>query len=236
MKILRPIKTNRLAQGWGESKACGKWVDGKIQVVSKVDGVCPAEFVDLYAGILGMNGHNGEDWAAWHGEPLYFPVEEGEWRIQTEVDSAGGIGINVISKEPVALDAYYGYIKFKFWHLLKPLVADGETVKFGQLIGFCDNTGLSGGDHLHWSMKKCDENGTPSERNNGYYGAESFEEWYQNEFVIDFLIKQNIEAQIEEAQLSFIQILNKLIFLLQEQIRRIGGGFGAFLEKIQKGR
>lgn len=242
MKVLRSIRSNRKTQSFGEAKACAtQYADGRIQVFPMPpNGTCPVGQKNLYKDILGMKGHNGEDWAVWRGEPLYFPVfiDGAKWRAKTEIDSAGGIGVNIISINPVQLEGYYGHIKFKFWHLQKPLVLDDQEVKPGDLIGLCDSTGLSGGDHLHWSMKKCYPTGVPLDRNNGYYGAMDFGPWFENMFVFDFLKLQSVEVQVKEAQLTLIQLLNKIIFLFQEQIRafskKVGEGFGAFIKNIQK--
>lgn len=236
MRILRPIQTNRKSQSFGEAKACGIKLIGGIQVIPMpINGVCPKDSKNLYTEILGMKGHNGEDWATWHGEPLYFPIwfPGAIWKVKTEADSAGGLGINIISESPLDIGGYIGYLKFKFWHLQKFIVHDDQKIITGQLLGFCDNTGLSGGDHLHWSMKKCDEYGNPLDRNNGYYGAMDFSPWFENEFIITFLQLKNAEAQIKTVQLTFIQILNKVIFLLREQIRKAVIGIG---ETFKKGR
>ena len=235
MRIFRPIQTNRIVQSFGEAKACAiQLVNGQLQVFSMpLSGTCPVGQKNLYTEILGMKGHNGFDHATWHGEPLYFPVDipGAKWRAKTEVDNAGGIGIDVVSKEVITFEGYIGYLKFKFWHLMKVSVADSEEVKLGQLLGFCDTTGLSSGDHLHWSMAKCDVDGNPLDRWNGYYGKMDFAPWFENKFVITHLQLVNAEAQIKTAQLTLIQILTKLIFQFQEQIRKVAQGIGGLLRK-----
>jgi len=158
-----------------------------------------------------MKGHNGQDNGAWHGEPLYFPVdcpEAGGWWVKNEIDNNGGKGIDVVSKNKVG-DTY---LKYKFWHLKESALADGDEVELGQYMGRCDSTGISGGDHLHWSEKKCDENGRPTDPYNGYYGAQSFEDHYENVFVLDVL-------KVKQRALSVIDIARKVIFQVVTFIR-----------------
>ena len=252
MKVLRPIKSNYKFQGFGEAKACATQLsDGRILVSAMPsNGICPAGQQNLYTEILGMKGHNGEDWALWHGEPIYFPViDDIRWWAKTEVDNAGGIGVNVISFEPVSLDGQPStYLKFKFWHLQKVAVSDKQEIKAGQLLGYGNSTGLSSGNHLHWSFKKCDQSGEPLDRWNGYYGAMDFTPWFENRFVFDIikerqeaeirlaeearqkeeaaLLRAELEARIKESQLSLIQLLHKFIFILQENLRKVGKGLG----------
>lgn len=246
MKVLRPIQSNFKVQSFGDNLAC---VYPNNRVVGKVGGICPEGSVDLYRK-LGMLGHNGEDWMLWRGEPIYFPVEfykesTGEvasansvtsvildrvpvkWWAKTEVDLAGGIGIDVISAEPVRIGDYEGCIKFRFWHLQKVNVHDDQEIKTGDLIGFGNSTGLSGGDHLHWSLKKCDKDGNALNKNNGYFGAEDFSPYFQNEFVLDYLKRMSevkmVEIEFPEYKLTTIQILNKVIFIIVHNLRKALG-------------
>ena len=95
------------------------------------------------------------------------------------------------------------HVKFRFWHLQssnlkdRPQVkvgvfADGSPqmkpeIKIGDLIGWCDSTGASSGDHLHWSMKFCAPNSTTVGNDNGYTGAGDFSKLYRNVFILDLL-------------------------------------------------
>ena len=176
MKIYRPVKSNHRTQMFGENKL--PWYKE-----------------------WGMRGHNGEDWRAYHGEPVYH---SGDWDgiAYTETDKDGGIGVDVISPK-------LGY-KLRYWHLKSTNVYDGQEVKMGQLIGYADNTGTSTGDHLHWSLKKVDKNGKTLNRNNGYYGAVDFSQYFENEFVLDKL-------EVKEKLLTIIQLYHKLILLLKSR-------------------
>ena len=226
MKIHRPIKTDNKIQGFGQNLACCRTgADGKplqpYKIVNPIsDGVCPVGSIPFYKAI-GMLGHNGEDWLATHGEPVYFPVlADVEWEANNEVDQDGGIGVNVRSKQPVEFENLPPqavgslnmiqkqwmklggkcYIYFKFWHLLKHNVSDKKPVKPGDLIGWADSTGASGGDHLHWSMKFSDETSWFSiDSDNGYTGACDFSQWFENKFILDVLEPKKSDQFDKEA-------------------------------------
>lgn len=212
MIVYRPIKTNYLSQKFGENLAMAKLDDvGKAIrpfVVKSIPlaGV-PEGWAELYP-LLGLKGHNGYDSNTWHGEPLYFPVdckEAGGWWSKNASDLDGGLGVDVISKKTIMLNGRRTYVKFRFWHLKEGIALD--EVKFGQLIGFCDNTGASSGDHLHWSLKPCAKDGTGKSKNNGYYGAEDFSEFYENTFVLDVMdVKARALTAIDLAHKVILQV------------------------------
>lgn len=215
MKIYRPIKSDRKTQGWGESRACVRVSGGILNynnVVGKKGGVCPIGYQDLYSS-LGLRGHNGEDWATYHREPLYFPVdfpEAGGWFSVDASDTNGGLGIDVISKNKVTLNGRTDHIKFRFWHL--DTAWKDKGVGLGEIIGYCDNTGASSGTHVHWSVKWCDENGRSLDKNNGYYGAWDFSPYFKNEFIIDYLKK--CDVAVKEPETTVEQKLSKIVFSL----------------------
>lgn len=186
MKIYRPVRSNRKTQSFGENIPCAK-LDSNNQPIRPykiISGrnTCPVGYTKFYP-LLGLKGHNGEDWVASSGEDVYFSVDEpeaGGWYSKNSSDLDGGLGVDVISKKPF----FNGnHLKFRFWHLEMGL--EKEDVKFGELIGKADNTGASSGDHLHWSMKPCTGIGRAAYPNNGYYGAENFSEFFINEYVMD---------------------------------------------------
>lgn len=233
MQIYRPVKSAYLTQGFGESRLCAKAdFHGKVirpfVLKPKSGGLCPVGYKSLYESAFGLAGHNGEDWRTYHGEPLYFPVyvEGMEWVAKNEVDNSGGVGVDIISKEPININGEMTHVKFRFWHLRNSTVADGETVKLGQLIGYCDNTGVSTGNHLHWSMKLCLSNGTTKNKSNGYLGAVDFRPWFVNSFVLDNMPREEIPqidlSRFDEPQLTLLrQILFKAQMLLKELSRRL---------------
>ena len=132
MIVYRPVKTNRLNQGFGENWPCAKKRDnGTYDVVTTRTGLCPDGYEKFYP-MIGLKGHNGYDHATFHGEPLYFPVdlpEAGGWWSQNASDSAGGLGIDVISKNTVTINGKKTFVKFRFWHLKEGY--DLDDVKLG---------------------------------------------------------------------------------------------------------
>jgi murein DD-endopeptidase MepM/ murein hydrolase activator NlpD len=133
----------------------------------------------------GLPGHNGIDFSATHGQPVYA-THNG--RAYFEIDQGGGHGVVLIS------DQMYNYLntqaqyKTIYWHFCDSLkepqfrspIQDfvfGKDVKTGDLLGYADSTGASTGDHLHFGLKPVAANGESQnswyniEQNNGYMGA-----------------------------------------------------------------
>jgi hypothetical protein len=169
MKLLlhRPLVTNKVTQRFYDNKAC---ITNRGKIVSKVGNVCPVGSTPFYPSI-GMKAHGGMDFKAWHGEQIFHCGNYDGW-MKIEKDMQGGIGVDVVSNEPVELkDGRKVYIKTRYWHLKAPVGHDKKQVKLGDIIGLADNTGSSSGDHLHFGLKVCDKNGNPLEKTNGYNGG-----------------------------------------------------------------
>lgn len=230
LQLWRPLITNKLTQPFGANLACVR-NDGKI--VAKRGGTCPVNSKEFYPTI-GMKGHNGLDYSAWSGEPI-FHCANFAGKIKTEVDSMGGIGVDVISLKPVTVKfqegtrytTYKGYIKCRYWHLKAPVGHDGKVVKLGDTIGLADNTGASSGDHLHFGIKKCDKYGNATEKGNGYYGA--FDPWpFMNndtdaKSAAEYLNVPPLplSAQERKEMLSQLSILSQLLNALLELKRKL---------------
>jgi hypothetical protein len=163
------------------------------KVVSK-KGTCPVGSVDFYLSI-GMQGHNGLDHAAIHGESVVHGATFPGW-MKIEKDEQGGIGVDVVSNEPIRFpgypppgltpvatyeDGFSSYVKMRYWHLKTAIGWDGKAVGYGTIIGLADNTGASSGDHLHWSPKWCDKDGKGLNNTNGYAGAFDPTPYYRND-------------------------------------------------------
>lgn len=140
-----------------------------------------------YYAKFGLNGHNGIDFMAEHGHPVYAAHDGLAFY---EVDSNQGAGIVLRTARPYDFkgidDAYY---KTVYWHLCYkddpkypiqiPLINQGYPVKAGQLLGYADNTGApyeSTGDHLHFGLKPQAEGEDPGiwynlAQKNGFLGA-----------------------------------------------------------------
>ncbi len=167
LHIYRSMKSNWKTQGFGESKACAKTdINGRLKIpttiVSKWNNLCPSGFKDFYK-LIGMNSHNGTDWACWNGEPIYFKADAPcEWWVRNYIDSDGGKGIDVFSDRPIDIgdlpdecgelarkqfegnygEPSYGYekgkvfVKFRFHHISKSLVSDSKNNVAGKPEGY----------------------------------------------------------------------------------------------------
>jgi len=222
MKIYSPFKSRyNPSQDFGESRACVDLRTGRI--IGKRTLVCPAGTVDFYKSV-GLLSHNGQDIPIYHGEPIYFPVSaETTWTAYTEVDGAGGLGVDVFSDTPVLLkDGRREYVKFRFWHLKSFNVYDGQKVSMGTMIARGDSTGASSADHLHWSVKICDKDRNTLNKDNGWAGAIPFEgvgKMKTDTFVLDEL--QVYIGQIARLKDMLAQLLNKMILNLQAQVNAL---------------
>ena len=118
-------------------------------------------YLDFYKK-LGMKGHNGIDFRAKNGCPIYA-THEGKV-IYSARDGGGGISVILFNKQ----DRY----KTIYYHNLKNKVYAGQIIKVGDLIALADNTGkYTTGNHLHFGLKLTDKDGATINKNNGYKGA-----------------------------------------------------------------
>lgn len=235
MKIYRPIRSNNKGQAFGASKACVQLnASGNpirpFRVIAKPGFLCPIGYTSFYE-VIGLLGHNGEDWSAYHGEPSYFEVDAEDpavqWYSKEASDLEGGLGVDVYSKGLVYLDKLPMQagpqarefwkthdrkirVKFRKWHF-KDGVKDTD-VKMGELLGHCDNTGSSSGDHLHKSMKFVDEFDQTMDTDNGYDGAVDESIYYVNKFVLDVL---GLEEEKRTLITKLIATLEKLKVVLE---------------------
>lgn len=132
----------------------------------------------------GMTGHNGIDFMATHGTPVYAS-HDGIASFQ--IDNAGGHGVVIITDKQFDYEGGQAFFKSIYWHLVDGLkepkymspIADKTgfvNVKEGDLIGYADNTGISTGSHLHYGLKPVAQGENQwvwynLEQKNGYNGA-----------------------------------------------------------------
>lgn len=188
--IFRPMISKTITQGWGENRAC-VWPNKKI---TSTKTFCPAGSQSFYRSI-GMKGHNGIDISAIIGEDVYHAATfKGWWR--SEVDAGGGIGVDVVSNEPlffagtvppeirataqIVEGGFTHYVKMRYWHLKAPIGSEGKQVVCGDTIGLAGNTGASSGPHLHFAPKWCMADGRSVGNDNGYNGAFDPTAYYNN--------------------------------------------------------
>ena len=210
----RCVQTNIKTQGFGENKLCIK--NGKFLGADR--GKCPEGYKGYYTG-MGMLGHNGTDWKIIYSEPVFH-----SWGfygyVRTQVDFAGAIGVDVLSKDPVELiDGSKVYVMARYWHHHKLLVSDGDLVKPGDALAFGDSTGASTGHHVHESLKVVEKANNPNfkvhqnyfttNKGNGYFGAINPEPYFTNEFigkvVRQFSSPQSKSVIIQRKILEFVR-------------------------------
>lgn len=219
MNLFRPLQSNYKTQSFGENKPCvvtdiyGNPLRPVRLLNSSDEGICPVGSRPFYQ-TFGLKGHNGEDWAAWNGEPFYFPWDmDMTWKAKNEKDLDGGLGLDVTSTKEFELFGKKAYWKLRFWHLKESAIADGEPVIFGQYLGRCDSTGASTAPHLHWSLKPCKSDGSALEPLNGYTGVVDFAPIFQNTFVLDVV-------SWKKQALSWIDQLKRIVFELQMYLQQ----------------
>lgn len=177
MKIYRAIRSNEKTQSFGDNLACVKvYINGKIvqplQIKGRVGMVCEPGWKSLYqAG--GLQGHNGNDWKAWYGEPGYHAAD---WPgiASTQHDLYGGLGVDIASTIPLVFCDQcqeLHHVKVRYWHLSEALVHEGQVIYPGDRIFRAGSSGASGGDHLHLALKWCTPEGRTLHYENGYAGC-----------------------------------------------------------------
>ena len=183
MKIYKALKGTMLGQGF----ECHKWMEG------------------FYEGLGMKKGlHGGYDWGATNGQVIWYDCDVPGYVLNTETDSCGGLGINIITQDAS------GIFKHRYWHLKSFLVKAGDKVEMGDAIGLADNTGLSTGTHLHRDMKEMEKNTYGSlsikNRNNGTFGTIEYKT--EKEFVLDVLPRG--ESIRKQALMLFNVLMKRL--------------------------
>ncbi len=94
-------------------------------------------------GVRGRRQHQGVDLSLKTGDPVYAPING---RVRISEWNRGGYGNLIIIRHDNELETSYG-------HLSERLVAEGDWVEAGQIIGFGGSTGRSSGPHLHFETR-----------------------------------------------------------------------------------
>jgi len=189
MKLTRAIKTSFLTQTFG------------------VGGTAP-HMLPLYNS-MGLEAHNGWDWLANKGEPVYWDCLDCYGRVEnTHIDRDGGLGVVVDTEDKD------GKFRHLFWHLESFACQAGQVLSSGDLIGYADSTGRSTGHHLHRGLKPAIEdrygNFVNKYPDNKYAGAVDIKPYFeQNIFIKDYT--DNLKAQVS--------VLGKIVKLLSDFIK-----------------
>ncbi len=233
LKLLRPVETDHLTQRFGDNQACARTVPGgaprrPYQIIDKVNGVCPQGSRDFYK-LIGLKGHNGQDNATWHLEPVYHCALFSGW-MQTAHDQDGGLNVMVVSSDAF-MPCNQGCPAGTMHHVMMIYAHGGKAIGYeklavvpGQNIMLADNTGDSSGDHCHWAPKWCDEKGVQLHTNNGYSGAFAPDPFFTNIFILDYLKQAAAVTPTTNApqfvpqqpvQLSTLDAMKKALFQAQ---------------------
>lgn len=209
LSIFYPVKPFGIAQRFGENIPCVK--DFGLPTQQIVDGTqttCPVGYEKLYPK-WGMDGHNGTDVFA-GTQPVYAAVSGTVIEMQTV--PARGLGLGILTDEPVDMDCGTHYAKLRYWHLQSFTVKLGDHVEFGQQIGITDSTGYSSGNHLHFELQPMDKDkgGHPKLVNpQGHIAGAVALEPYLNGL-------DAREERLKMLQLKTIELLKALLALLKK--------------------
>ncbi len=232
----RPVKTNYISQKFDDNRAC---INSKGQVKEKINNVCLTGFKEFYKSI-GMKSHGGFDFAGIRGENVYHSFDF-DGIVRTEIDWAGGVGVDVISLKPVLLlDGREAYVKCRYWHNLKNLVHDGQLVNMGDKIALCNSTGASSGNHVHFGLKevkylegkeydylKKEQRYVTLNKDNGWYGGIDPEPYFENQFVGSVI--EFFEGSFKLLEELKRQLMMLQVYLLKDKLnslkKLVGGLF-----------
>ena len=96
--------------------------------------------------------HNGNDWGAATGTPIYAAADG----VVLKAGPNGGFGNFVLVGHDSAIAGKY--VTTGYAHQSRIAVSVGERVTRGQVIGYVGSTGLSTTPHLHFEVRL---NGVP---------------------------------------------------------------------------
>src|SRR3990167_3422105 len=159
----QPVRPFVVNQPFGANTVCVNVATGK-KVIS-CDGLNPPPGYNSVYTQFKMKGHNGLDLGASRWTPVY--ASRGGTVIEVETEISRGLGVGI--RHDLGAD---GMWKTRYWHLIGSIVELGQNVEAGQLIGYADSTGYSTGDHLHFEVKRLNQDGSNRYQENGYFGAE----------------------------------------------------------------
>jgi murein DD-endopeptidase MepM/ murein hydrolase activator NlpD len=164
MLIYRSLKTNYISQKFGENKhpLYKKW---------------------------GMVGHNGTDFIAKDGEPIYWDCFDCVGKVvKLSLEPNEGLGVVVMTEDKD------GIFQHRFWHLKDICCEVGQILDSGTLIGHADNTGISTGTHLHRDLKELDPANRVLNHNNGYRGGINLDKYFTNIYIKSYV--DNLSGQV----------------------------------------
>jgi len=148
--LFQPVKPFIINQRFGDDMACIA-EDGSQKVTFKTNAqTCPVGYKSLYTL---TDGHNGLDLSASRWQRCYN-AQDG-YVVEVSTEEARGLGVGLITKDKYWCDEIQDNCHFlvRYWHFIANDVHLGDYVEVGGLLGYCDSTGYSSGDHLHFELK-----------------------------------------------------------------------------------
>lgn len=150
LKLTWPVRPFKINQHFAENYPCVRDFGLPTQnIVMGGANTCPPGYDKLYPH-FDMAGHNGTDLAAGR-QPVYAAAAGTV--IEQQLVESRGLGLGIVTDEPVDLDCGTFHAKLRYWHLASFSVKVGDYVTQGQQIGVSDNTGYSSGNHLHFELQ-----------------------------------------------------------------------------------
>src|SRR5690348_11965458 len=129
LRLYWPVRPYFVNQAFAANQPCVSNFGQPNQKIfdSNPDGTCPVG-EKLY-GHFGMAGHNGLDLRA--GEQPIYAASTGTV-IEKQTVPARGLGLGILTDEPVFLDQFgIHYAKVRYWHLKSFNVEVGDRVEVG---------------------------------------------------------------------------------------------------------
>lgn len=163
MKLIQPLKgVSGIAQISDKpiyiSQRFGNvWIADRDMTVG---GVFIKKGENVYKKIANMNGHNGDDYAAPKGTPIYASHSG----FITYENDSGGYGGNARIK----FDEDGFTWELIFGHMSK-FEGGNRNIKQGELLGYVGSTGFSTAPHLHHGLRQY-KSGKILNYNNGFLG------------------------------------------------------------------
>jgi len=156
LRLYYPIRPYLVGQRFGENMACVKDFGFPYQKITGAfaNGVCPPDYEKLYP-MFGMAGHNGLDL---HSDEKEVRAACDGVVVEKQDVPARGLGVGILTNEQYDFGIQgIHYIKLRYWHLKSFNCEVGDCIKVGDVIGRADNTGYSGGNHLHFEGQPIDK-------------------------------------------------------------------------------
>lgn len=130
-----------------------KLAENKEKLLSSIPSIMPISVKDLKGTPSGfgyrthpiykiVKMHTGMDFNAAIGTPIYAT---GDGVVERADAEASGYGNHVVINHGFGYETLYG-------HMSKIMVAPGQQVKRGEVIGLVGNTGTSSGPHVHYEV------------------------------------------------------------------------------------